>query len=179
MFLTSFGDMPEDLIFWRCITKNQKRVADFLHKIFRFYCLSWNNLHIDCGFSHYTRFQKRIRNGSLAYEMNVARQFHTRFDVVELTAKEIPKIKLNCLKNHMCDHDWKKHCMKAKQFTHFKTECLQTHISEEKFYISVSAIIDIVIRENEDENNLKTTIKQVFELLDQHNKDCKKIATNN
>lgn len=177
MALTT-GEVPDDLIFWRCTTKTKKRVADFLNKIFSSYSLSWHLKQIDCGFLRYTRLQKRIRKGTIAYEMGVDRDWLRSFDVVELTAKEIPKIKLNCFKNHMCDHDWKKHCVTAKQFEHLKTECPKSHISEEKFYISVSAIIDIVIRENEDENNLQTSIKHVFELLEQHNKDCNKIPTN-
>lgn len=163
--LSSEG-IPQEFLFWRCNTKNQKRMAGFLMEIF-FYCSSddyeYSERQLKCGFLNYAKLQRRLENGTIAYDAGWHRDdyYPNDFQPVDLTAKEFPTVKLKCLKNHVCDRDWK-----------------NVQISEKEFHISVSAIIDLLVRHYNDRYRFEDTIEEIFVMFEQHNKeDCKKIAT--
>jgi hypothetical protein len=95
------NDKAIDLVFWRCISENQRLLADFLDQLLE-HDSEDDDLNVDFGFCDYTNLQERIATKTIAHDMECEYDY-TRFEIIELKSEQFPYINPKCMHQSYAD----------------------------------------------------------------------------
>lgn len=136
-----------DLVFWRCISENQKLLANFLDELLEYNSEAMDDcINVDFGFCDYTILQERIANKTIAHGMECEYDY-TKFKVIELNSEQFPYINPKCIKMHRS----------------------YSYNTENKYYIDEATIRYTITRAD----YFESAIKEIFKSILEHNENCK------